>query len=299
MFFEHGYGDRFGVSDDELAPLVGGLRSREELFAQCDVLAAAQAAGRGPRDAAARAGRLGLAALRAGPRDGPAGHRPARDAHRLGGDEPLERGRRLRPARLPQEQRAGRLLLGPARAPAPRAPRATTAAGCAPRSSASAPPRAGAVPALSAFGVNDVSVLTQRPVAAVAAPFASVRMRHFERDPGEPGRTLALDGRRSRSSPSSWPARHRRQLHPAGHRRAAHVRRRTTSSTLSSPGRCSSTSPATRAWASSGPGRPRSPSRCSTSATGLHYYAVDHSPSFLWNSATWENSEALLEYLPS
>jgi alanine dehydrogenase len=30
----------------------------------------------------------------------------------------------------------------------------------------------------------------------------------------------------------------------------------------------------------------------------LHYYAVDHSPSFLWNSATWENSDALLEYLP-
>ncbi len=31
---------------------------------------------------------------------------------------------------------------------------------------------------------------------------------------------------------------------------------------------------------------------------GMHYYAVDHSPSFLWNSATWENSEALLEYVP-
>jgi len=31
---------------------------------------------------------------------------------------------------------------------------------------------------------------------------------------------------------------------------------------------------------------------------GLRYYAVDHSPSFLWNSATWENSEALLEHLP-
>jgi alanine dehydrogenase len=30
----------------------------------------------------------------------------------------------------------------------------------------------------------------------------------------------------------------------------------------------------------------------------VHYYAVDHSPSYLWNSATWENSEALLEYLP-
>ena len=31
---------------------------------------------------------------------------------------------------------------------------------------------------------------------------------------------------------------------------------------------------------------------------GLHYYAVDHSPSYLWNSTTWENSEALLDYLP-
>ena len=38
MFFEHGYGDALGSSDEEIAPLVGGLRSREELFAQCDVL---------------------------------------------------------------------------------------------------------------------------------------------------------------------------------------------------------------------------------------------------------------------
>ena len=29
----------------------------------------------------------------------------------------------------------------------------------------------------------------------------------------------------------------------------------------------------------------------------MHYYAVDHSPSYLWNSATWEISEALLPYL--
>ncbi len=38
MFFEHGYGDALGSSDEEIEPLVGGLRSREELFAQCDVL---------------------------------------------------------------------------------------------------------------------------------------------------------------------------------------------------------------------------------------------------------------------
>ena len=29
----------------------------------------------------------------------------------------------------------------------------------------------------------------------------------------------------------------------------------------------------------------------------IHYYAVDHSPSLLWNSATWEISEALLPHL--
>ena len=31
----------------------------------------------------------------------------------------------------------------------------------------------------------------------------------------------------------------------------------------------------------------------------ITYYAVDQSPSYLWNSATWEISEALLPYLAS
>ncbi|MET0781477.1 MAG: alanine dehydrogenase, partial [Microbacterium sp.] len=30
----------------------------------------------------------------------------------------------------------------------------------------------------------------------------------------------------------------------------------------------------------------------------INYYAVDHSPSYLWNSASWEISEALLGFLP-
>ena len=34
-----------------------------------------------------------------------------------------------------------------------------------------------------------------------------------------------------------------------------------------------------------------------TVGDNVHYYAVDHSPSYLWNSATWEISEALLPYL--
>ena len=32
-------------------------------------------------------------------------------------------------------------------------------------------------------------------------------------------------------------------------------------------------------------------------ANGVHYYAVDHSPSYLWNSATWEISEALMPHI--
>ena len=29
----------------------------------------------------------------------------------------------------------------------------------------------------------------------------------------------------------------------------------------------------------------------------VHYYAVDHTPSYLWNSATWDISEALIPFL--
>ena len=38
IFLERGYGERFGVSDDRLAPQVGGLRPREALFEECDVV---------------------------------------------------------------------------------------------------------------------------------------------------------------------------------------------------------------------------------------------------------------------
>jgi alanine dehydrogenase len=34
-----------------------------------------------------------------------------------------------------------------------------------------------------------------------------------------------------------------------------------------------------------------------TVGDNVHYYGVDHSPSHLWNSATWEISEALLPHL--
>ncbi len=38
IYLEHGYGERFSVSDGQLAASVAGLRSREELIAECDVI---------------------------------------------------------------------------------------------------------------------------------------------------------------------------------------------------------------------------------------------------------------------
>lgn len=38
MWFERGYGVRFGLADSELEPKVAGLCSREELFAKCDMM---------------------------------------------------------------------------------------------------------------------------------------------------------------------------------------------------------------------------------------------------------------------
>ena len=38
VFLEEGYGETFGFTDDDLRPLVGGLLSRAELIARCDVI---------------------------------------------------------------------------------------------------------------------------------------------------------------------------------------------------------------------------------------------------------------------
>jgi alanine dehydrogenase len=38
IYLERGYGDRFGMPDEQLAGLVAGVRSRGELLADCDVI---------------------------------------------------------------------------------------------------------------------------------------------------------------------------------------------------------------------------------------------------------------------
>jgi alanine dehydrogenase len=192
MYLERGYGERFGLPDEHLAPLVAGLRSREELFADSDVLVLPKPAvedletlrpgqvvwgwphcvqDRQMTQTAIDRGLTLIAweAMNHWTDDGNfsvhvfhknnelAGYCSVMHALQLLGSTG-DYGRRLRAAVI----------------------------------SFGATAR-GAVRALSALGISDVTVLTQRSVSAVASPFASVRMQHFARDPANPSRTLVLE----------------------------------------------------------------------------------------------------------
>jgi alanine dehydrogenase len=154
------------------------------------------------------------------------------------------------------------------------------------------------VTGLAALGINDVTVLTQRNVSAVASPMPSVQLQHFARDPSNPSRTLAL------KAPEPGPIAEVLAQYDV----VVNCILQDTDEPLMfvldedlhrfAPGTLfvdvSCDEGMGFSWA-----RPTSfADPMFTVGEGLHYYAVDHSPSFLWNSATWENSEALLNYLP-
>jgi alanine dehydrogenase len=297
MFLELGYGERFGFPDDGLAPLVGGMRSRAELLAECDVLLLPkplpedlEAMHRGQvvwgwphcvqdRQITQLAIDRGLTmiaweAMNHWTRDGHFSVHVFHKNNELAGYCSVLHALEL----LGSTGDYGRRLRG-----------AVISFGATAR---------GAVRALSALGISDVTVLTQRSVSAVAAPFASVRMRHFARDPKNPSRTLALE------PPGAGPIAEVLAQHDV----IVNCILQDTDEPLMfvmdedlggfKPGTLfvdvSCDEGMAFEWA-----RPTSfAAPMFTVGQGLHYYAVDHSPSFLWNSATWENSEALLEYLP-
>ena len=154
----------------------------------------------------------------------------------------------------------------------------------------------GAVTALFALGVHEVTVLTHRSVAAVAAPIAPARLVHYEGDPAHPHRAVALNSSGSRSV-AEFLAEHdiivncilqdtdEPLMFVTGDELA-----------LFTPGSLfidvSCDESMGFEWA-----RPTSfADPMFTVAGGVRYYAVDHSPSYLWNSATWEISEALIPF---
>jgi alanine dehydrogenase len=152
------------------------------------------------------------------------------------------------------------------------------------------------VTALAAVGVHEVSVLTQRQVAAVAAPIHSVQMITFEQDPDRPGDTLELDGRDE--SVEEFLATHDIVVNCVLQNTDAPLTLVTSAELpLFRPGTLfvdvSCDEGMGFEWA-----RPTSFADPTFEVgDGLTYYAVDHSPSFLWDSATWEISLALLPHL--
>ena len=156
----------------------------------------------------------------------------------------------------------------------------------------------GAVPALTALGIVDVTVLTHRNVAAVADPIPSVRMVHFE-PTDDPARIVVLT--------PGGPVPIAEFL--AGHDIVVNCVLQNTDAPLMfvtrdelglfAPGSLfvdvSCDQGMGFEWA-----RPTSFAEPLLEVgEGVHYYGVDHSPSYLWNSATWEISEALIPHLPT
>jgi alanine dehydrogenase len=296
VYLERGYGERFGVPDEQLAPWVAGLRTREQLFAECDVIVLPKP--QPPDLAEMRAGqvlwgwphcvqdqeitqlgidrRLTLIAFEAmnyWSADGSfslhvfhknnelAGYCSVLHALELIGTTG-DYGRRLRAA-----------VIG---------------FGAAGR---------GAVTALNAHGVNDVDVLTHRDVNAVASPIHSARIVRFEPDAGDPSRSHALY--ESGTIPLA--------AFLAEHDIVVNCVLQDTDAPLIfvTGGDLDSFAPGSLIvdvscdegmgfdWA-----RPTSfADPMLMVGNNIRYYGVDHSPSYLWNSATWEISEALLPHL--
>jgi len=145
--------------------------------------------------------------------------------------------------------------------------------------------------------VHDVDILTQRGVTAVASPIHSARMVHFDHDDAELRRSHALTSR-GRVPLAGFLAEHDIIVNCVLQDTAAPLTFLTDDDLPAlAPGSLivdvSCDEAMGFSWA-----RPTTFSQPTfVVGNNIVYYGVDHSPSYLWNSATWEISEALLPYL--
>ena len=299
IYLEHGYGEHFGLPDELLAPLVAGLRPRDQLLAECDVILLPK-----PQHedlAAMREGqvlwgwphcvqdeqltqlsidrRLTLIAFEAmnywAP-DGSFGLHVFHKNNELAGYCSVLHAMELLGVTGDYGRRMRAAVVG---------------FGAAGR---------GAVTALNAHGVSDVDVLTHRAVSAVGSPIHSARIVRFERDPGDPGG----QGRSRALGESGWVP---LAAFLAEHDIVVNCVLQDTDAPLMfvTDGDLSSFASGSLivdvscdegmgfGWA-----RPTSFAEPMFEVgSNVHYYAVDHSPSYLWDSATWEISEAVLPHL--
>jgi alanine dehydrogenase len=293
---EHGYGERFGVADATLAEHVAGFASRAEILTDSDVVLLPK-----PQHedvAAMRPGtvlwgwphcvqdaeltqlaidrRLTLVAFETmnhWARDGGVGLHVFHKNNELAGYSSVLHALQLAGLTGTYGRRLSAVVIG---------------FGATAR---------GAATALNALGVHQVAVLTNRSVAAVGSPIHSVLIRQFEHDAdGEQLSHVITD--RGREPLAAYLAENDIVVN-CTLQDTAHPLVYLTSDDLGAfrPGSVivdvSCDLGMGFSWA-----RPTSFEE-PTFVVGdnVLYYAVDHSPSYLWSSATWENSRALAPFL--
>lgn len=293
---EHGYADRFGLSDAELAPHVAGFASRAEILRDSDVVVLPK-----PQHedvAAMHAGQvlwgwphcvqdtemtqlaidrgltlIAFEAMNHWTADGYVGLHVFHKNNEIAGYCSVLQAMELIGITGDYGRRLSAVVIG---------------FGATAR---------GAVTALKAHGVGDVAVLTTRGVAAVGSPIHSVRIRHFDHDPDSPGVSHVITDR-GREPLAAYLAENDIVVNCTLQDTAAPLTYLETEDLAdfrlgSLIVDVSCDEGMGFSWAT--PTTFDDP--MFTVGDRVHYYAVDHSPSYLWNSATWENSEALMPFV--
>jgi alanine dehydrogenase len=296
IVLEHGYGSAFGASDDALADLVGGIGTRDQIFAECDVillpkvqaedlteLSGGQIVWGWPhcvQDSAltqeAIDRRLTLVAFEAmnhWQADGGFGLHVFHKNNELAGYCSVLHAMQLTGITGSYGRRMRAAVIG---------------FGATAR---------GAVTALNAHGVDDVRVLTNRDVAAVGSPIHSTQIVQMAQDQNTPEQTMA-DTEEGLVPVAGFLADNDIVVNCVLQDPNAPLVFVTEDDLAAfAPGSLivdvSCDTGMGFSWA-----HPTSFTQPIIEiASGVHYYAVDHSPSYLWNSATWEISEALLPHI--
>ncbi|MFG1934629.1 N(5)-(carboxyethyl)ornithine synthase [Mycobacterium sp. NPDC048908] len=297
IYLEHGYGAGFGATDDALGELVGGVRSRDQLVAECDVillpkvqagdlteLNAGQVIWGWPHcvqdttlTQAAIDRRLTLIAFEGmnhWQADGGFGLHVFHKNNELAGYCSVLHAMQLAGITGSYGRRLRASVIG---------------FGATAR---------GAVTALNAHGVDDVRVLTNRDVAAVGSPIHSTEIIQMGQYPESPEETWADTPAHGVMPVARFLADNDIVVNCVLQDPASPLifliendLRLFTPGSLIIDVSCDVGMGFS--WA-----HPTSFTEPVIElAHGLLYYAVDHSPSYLWNSATWEISEALLPHI--
>ncbi len=296
MILERGYGERFGFSDARLAPLVGSLVSRDELLAAADVVLLPKPQ---PQDLAElRDGQtlwgwphcvqdraitqlaidkkltlIAFEAMNHWASDGGFGLHVFHKNNELAGYCSVIHSLALTGSTGDYGRRLSAVVIG---------------FGATAR---------GAVTALNAHGIHDVQVLTNRGVAAVGSPIHSVRITQFDHDSKAPFLSQVIT-ERGRVPLAPFLAESDIVVNCT-------LQDPNNPLTYLQPDDLAAFRPGSLIVdVSCDEGMGFSWAKTTTFADpmftvgdNIDYYAVDHSPSYLWNSASWEISEALLPFL--